>query len=75
MKDPPRQSGFSLHVFLSVVSCFTGMILKEFYRQRRRNAEMIEKTAIIGMGALGLLYPGIRVKEDKETGHLLCTIE
>ncbi len=25
--------------------------------------------------ALGLLYPGIRVKEDKETGHLLCTIE
>ena len=51
------------------------MILKEFYRQRRRNAGMIEKTAIIGMGALGLLYPGIRVKEDKETGHLLCTIE
>ena len=25
--------------------------------------------------ALCLLYPGIRVKEDKETGHLLCTIE
>ena len=25
--------------------------------------------------ALGLLYPGIRVKEDKETRHLLCTIE
>ena len=25
--------------------------------------------------ALGLLYPGFRVKEDKETGHLLCTIE
>ena len=25
--------------------------------------------------ALGLLYLGIRVKEDKETGHLLCTIE
>ncbi|MDY5008376.1 ABC transporter ATP-binding protein [Candidatus Allofournierella merdipullorum] len=25
--------------------------------------------------ALGLLYPGIRVKADKETGHFLCTTE
>lgn len=25
--------------------------------------------------ALGLLYPGIRVKADRETGHLLCTME
>ena len=63
MKDPPRQSGFSLHVFLSVVSCFTGVILKEFYRQRK-------DLVFTGRTLLGAMPPKGQEMEDHYFGSL-----